>query len=454
MAGSASRCGTGHRGEMSMTGLGVLYAKEAAEQQEWASVPDREKTGRLREVYWAQRAAKQLRTGAKPVVSLTLNWTADRRDIGRRRDEAGDEFVYLIETTSGRTQHRFEWLEVTEVFTTVPAPRIQGAMRAWNGIADKKPVDFDEFRAGLERGRPSRMEQRKATDAVIDAVNCKLARASYQDLLERYGYGTLVVGMPLWFAAPPDDPFRPKNAVDDFLTRTSLGLKEVGRRTLRRRHCPFRNIFVMWETTQEALREWNEGRSAEYEDAANTSFSGTMPASFWSGVLPELLEQAVEKTGTPESEVPSSTFHVSEKTRKKARGKGPYPEFVKAMENARREPVENPTGLGAMLKLRLVLSLLKLLRFKKVHGTDGLKRRIARKFSISHAWRTRAVRRKQRSLYRRSVRGGRAFGEPRNRDWRRRAREACTSNTPGRGGASRPSGSGGTASGGASRRHQ
>ena len=410
-----------------MTGLGVLYAKEAAKERGWASVPDREKTGRLREVYWAHRAAGKLGSGAKPFVSATLKWTADRGEFGRRRDEAGDEFVHLVETTSRRTEHRFEWLEVTEVFTAVPPSRIEGAMRAWNGIADRNPVDFDEFREGLRRGRPSRLEQRKAADAVIDAVNRKLVKSSYRNLLDRYGYGTLVVGMPLWFAVPPDDPFRPDNAVDDFLTRTALGLKEVGRRTLRRRDCSFRNVLVMWEPTPEALREWNEGRSAEYEDAANTSFSKTMPASFWLGVLPDLVEQAVAKTGISESEAPSRLFHVSEKTRKKARGKGPYPEFVEAVGKAFRGPVENPTGLGAMLRWRLSLSLLKLFFFKRVHGRDGLKRRIARKFSISHAWRMRAVRRKQRSLYRQSVRGGRAFGEARDRDCWLRASEMVTS---------------------------
>ena len=66
-----------------------------------------------------------------------------------------------------------------------------------------------------------------AADKVIDAINKKVAKTSYYELLERYGYGTLVVGMPLWFAVPPYDPFRPENAVDDFLTRTTLGLKEV-----------------------------------------------------------------------------------------------------------------------------------------------------------------------------------------------------------------------------------
>ena len=409
-----------------MTGLGVLYAKEAAEERGWASVPDPEKTGRLREVYWARRAAGKLETGARPLVRVTLNWTEDRGKFGRRRDEAGDEFVHLVETTSRRSEHRFEWLEVTEVFTAVPPSRIEGAMRAWNGIAGRNPVDFDEFREGLRRGRPSRMEKRKAADAVIDAVNKKLGKASYQNLLERYGYGTLVVGMPLWFAVPPDDPFRPENAVDDFVTRTKLGLKEVGRRTLRRRDCPFRNVLVMWEPTPQALREWNNGRSVEYEDAANMSLGKTMPESFWFGVLTDLMEQALAKTETPESEAPSRLFHVSEKKRKKARGKGPYPESVEAMGEVFGGRVGNPTGLGAMLKLRLSLSLLQLFFFKRVHGTEGLKRMLARKFSISHVWRMRAVRRKQRGFYRESTRGGRAFGEPRDRDGWRRARETAT----------------------------
>ena len=406
-----------------MTGLGVLYAKEAAKERGWASIPDRDKPGRLREVYWAHRAAGKSKTGAKPFVSATLNWKADRGDIGRRRDEAGDEFIYLVDMTSQGIEHRFEWLEVTEVFTTVPALRIQGAMRAWNGMADSDPVDFDEFREGLPRGRPSRMEQRKAADAVIEAVNRKLDMPSYRYLLERYGYGTLVVGMPLWFAVLPDDPFRPENALDDFLTRTSLGLEEARRRTLRRRDCPFRNVFVMWEPTPQALREWNNRRAADYEDPAHTSFRRPMTASFWLGVLPDLVEQAVAKTGIPESEAPSRLFHVSEKTRKKAQGKGPHPEFVEVLGQVLRGPAKNPMGPGAMLKLRLGLSLLKLFFFKRVHGTDGLKRMIGRKFSISHAWKMRAVRRKQRAFYRESVRGGRVFGEPRDRGGRQRATE-------------------------------
>ena len=104
-----------------MTGLGVLYATEATKEREWSSIPDRDKTGRLREAYWAHSAASKLKTGRKPFVSMTLNWWADRTEFGRKRDHPGDGFIYLVNMTSQRVEDRFEWLEVTEVFTTVPA---------------------------------------------------------------------------------------------------------------------------------------------------------------------------------------------------------------------------------------------------------------------------------------------------------------------------------------------
>ena len=280
---------------------------------------------------------------------MNLNWRAERTEIGRRRDEPGDGFIYLVDMTP-RVEERFEWLEVTEVFTTVPASRIERAMRAWNGIADKDPVDFDKSRKGLRRGRPSRMEQRRAADRVIAQIERKLAKTSYHELLERYGYGTLVVGMPLWFAVPPDDPSRAENAVDDFMARTTLGLEAVRQRVLRRRDCPFRNVIVISDTTPQALREWRNGRCAEYEDAANTSLENPMPASFW-GVLSDALEEAVSKTATPESEAPSMCFHVGVKTRKKASGKGP-PDYVRSScSNLRTGPRPNPGGVHGVLQL-------------------------------------------------------------------------------------------------------
>ena len=107
-----------------MTGLSVLYASEAAKE--------RDRTGRLREVYWARRA--ESKSGRNWPVNATLNWRLDRRAIGRRGDEPGDGFIYLVRMTP-QVEERFEWIEVTEVFTTVQASRIEAAMRAWNGIS-------------------------------------------------------------------------------------------------------------------------------------------------------------------------------------------------------------------------------------------------------------------------------------------------------------------------------
>ncbi len=167
-----------------MTGLSVLYASQAAEEPEWTAMPDRAKVGRLREVYWARRAESKLRERR---FGMGLHWRLDRHGIGRRSDEPGDGFVYLVDMVAPVEEH-FEWLEVTEVFTTVKACRIEGAMRAWNGIPGKQVVDFDDFRKSLTLGRPSRLEQRKAADKVIAQVEKKLAKASYRELLDKYGY--------------------------------------------------------------------------------------------------------------------------------------------------------------------------------------------------------------------------------------------------------------------------
>ena len=116
-----------------MAGLSVLYASEATEERDWAAVPDRDRPGRLREVYWAHRGESN--SGHKTAVNGTLNWRPDRTAIGKRSDEPSDGFVFRV-SMAPRVEKRFDWLEVTEVFTTVPASQIEVAMRAWNRIPD------------------------------------------------------------------------------------------------------------------------------------------------------------------------------------------------------------------------------------------------------------------------------------------------------------------------------
>ena len=364
-----------------MTGLSVLYAGEAAKERDWAALPGRDRMGRLHEVYWARRTKSKL--GRKSLVNMTLSWQPARAHIGRRSDDPGDGFVYLVSLTPP-VEARFEWLEVTEVFTTVPASRIEGAMRAWNGIPDRRPVNFEEFREGLRLERPSRTEQRSAADQVIGKVRAKLAKASYRGLLEKYGYGTLVVGMPLWFAVPPDDPHRVENAIDDFITRTKLGLEEIRREVLRRHDCPFRKVIVIWDTTPKALRQWRENRSAQYEDAADASLENPLGASLW-GTMLDGLEEGMSKTATPQSKATSMSLYVYAETSKKALGKGPYPEFVKVLSDLLIQRNERPLGRWEALKSKLALALCKVLCFVRIHGVEGLERWVTRKLSVSHA---------------------------------------------------------------------
>lgn len=405
-----------------MTGLSVLYAREAANEREMAEVRDRERTGRLREIYWLRRV--ESKSGREPFINLRLHGWMERGTLGRRSDEPGDGFLYLV-SMMPEPADSFEWFEVTEVFASVPARQIEGAMEAWHGIPGKRAVDFDEFLRTVPRGRPSRVEQRRAADAVIAQVERKLTKCSYRDLREKYGYGTLVVGMPLWFAVPPDEPYRVVNAVDDFMTRISMGLEEIRKGVLGKPHCPFRRVVVVWDTTPQALRSWQRRRSAAYEDAAHASLNNPQGASLV-GTLSDALEQAVSKTKLAECDAPSMCLYLSATTSKTTSGTGPSPELVTALGKALRDGGGRAERPLQRLHWKAALTLWKLLCFVRIRGVEGLVHWLVRRFSVAHAMRARAVRREAARLYRESRRRGRVF-----RSRHRARRNRCTGNSTG-----------------------
>ena len=112
---------------------------------------------------------------------MVLTWRPDRSELGRSMDDPGDGLIYRVRLFP-QTEEHFGWIEVTEVFTAVSGKNIQGAMRAWNGIPGKHTVNLAEFLRTIRRGRPSRVEQRRAADQVIEQVLKKLAKQSYQEL--------------------------------------------------------------------------------------------------------------------------------------------------------------------------------------------------------------------------------------------------------------------------------
>ena len=112
-----------------MSGLSVLYAKEAATEASWPHISAKNPTKRLREVYWSRQAEGVSRR--KPFMGMVLTWRLDRSQLGRGIDDPGDGMIYRVRLFP-QTEARFDWIEVTEVLTTVPAKDVQGAMRAWN----------------------------------------------------------------------------------------------------------------------------------------------------------------------------------------------------------------------------------------------------------------------------------------------------------------------------------
>ncbi len=385
-----------------MTGLSVLYAKQAREEKGWDEVPDRDRPGRLREVYWAGAAKGKLVEG-KSFFGMSFDYRTDRKEIGRKIDDPGDSFIHIVEIT-GKAESNFEWVEVTEVFTTTPAKTIEGAMRAWNGIKDKQTIDFEKFKKGLKRGRPSRGQQRKAADDVIKAIKKKITKTSYNEVVDRYGYGTLVVGMPLWFATLPENPFRAENALDDFMVRTAIGLEEIGRNELRRKKCPFKHVLVLWDITPEAIEEWDKKKSREYENAENTTLMNPIPISTLASFA-EILKKAIKQTGIVESEAPSFSYFLGKKIEKNKKGKGPYPFMTYVMEKMAKEMNDNlrRRGVREKLKQRISLGLCQALCFIKIHGIVGLERWLAQKISPKRYWRIKVLRRRTLRLYRESV---------------------------------------------------
>lgn len=390
-----------------MTGLSILYAKEEKDDGEWAQIPDRDKISRLREVYWAKKAESQ--PGRKSFMEMSLTWRPERFKLGRKADLPGDGF-YFKAVKYPKYEDLFEWIEVTEVFTTVPAIQVNDAMKALNEMPNKRHMDIDEFRTSLNKRRPSRAAQRKAADDTIRQIRRKLGNSSYDELMTKYGYGTLVVGLPLWFATYPDDPWRVRNVLDDFYTRTLLGLEELTRRTLRKRDCPFRQILVVWDTSPEALQEWDEKKSSEYENAPYTNLENPVSVAKLGAILSQTLNKAAPDLGLEESDMPSFSLKIEVQTRKKKRGEGPYPELVTLMRKVASESKNKPYEIIDKLKLWFVQTLCQLLCFMRVHGFGDLEMRIMRKISVPRAWKVWATRQRARSLYMESSRRNKVRG--------------------------------------------
>ena len=195
-------------------------------------------------------------------------------------------------------------------------------MQANNGGVADTNFDPDGFLSGLDMGIPCRAAQRRAADCVIAAVDKKVNHPPYQGMWREYGYGTLVVGLPLWFAVAPVDPLRAENVIDDFRTRVTIGLKPYARK-LKKKSCPFWRIVVVWAASRKSLCELRgKVRYDVYDDPAHRKIRGLqMKLESYLPLLSKIMSK-VEDARRHGKKVGEATRSVAVGPRQEARCKG------------------------------------------------------------------------------------------------------------------------------------
>ena len=353
----------------------------------------------LRERFWIDAAANA-GTGPRSwaAVGFTMQWPMERVTVGRDRNDPGDGFRCVFRTGTGGTDSRAEWFEVTEVFEGVRAMDVESFMRLENGGRAGPGFDARNFVTGLDLGIPGRAAQRRAADKVLAAIERKLAKPSYDGMSRDYGYGTLIVGLPLWFATDPLDPLRPANAIDDFTTRVHIGLR-AQLRQLRKKSCPFWRVVVVWKGSLESARQWQAKASVDvYEDPAQR-YLGSLPVSI--GSVETLLLDALEKvaaemkkTGEP---FDGFTRHLWA-ARPDKRARNPplrlppmVGVFARTLEDVARR---HRPSRWAGLKQRGVVKLVEILCFVRAHGIRGFKRWTIARLSPTQRFARFALRRR------------------------------------------------------------
>ena len=392
---------------LAKVGLEILYAKPGPKDS-LADVAERDLTGELRERYWISKAAdagNEAKSWAS--IGITLPWPIERAALGRNRNEPGDGFRYVFRSGTGGTGGRAEWFEVTEVFEGVEAKDVESFMRLENGGVANPGFDPEGFVRGLNLGIPRRSAQRRAADKVIKAVKRKLAKSSYEGMWRNHGYGTLIVGLPLWFATVPLDPLRVENVIDDFTTRVRIGLQPHARR-LRRKSCPFWRIVVVWNGSAESMREWR--RKANLDIYKDPSYR-RMGSLLVRGGSPELvvldlLEKLLSERGDHDGFGGILSHIVVARPEKKEKSR--YVQLPPAVAELRRRLAESAEthrdSLWARVKLGASLRILKVLCFVRMYGCGGLERWVIARLS-PRRWVARfTVRRRSLRLYRASRR--------------------------------------------------
>ena len=389
------------------TSLNILYVKPEIKDK-LADVAERDLAGELRERYWirlAEDAGIGQRTWA--TVEFNMPWRIERQELGRNRNEPGDGFRYVVRGGLDGTKERAEWFEVTEVFEGIEAKNVEAFMRINSGGEASFNFDSDKFLKELNMGRPNRAAQRRAADKVIAAVEKKVNKTSYEGMWRAHGYGTLIVGLPLWFATDPLNPMRVENVIDDFITRVQFGLMPFGRK-LKRKTCPFWRIVVVWNVSQQSMREWSHKAKFDlYDDPAYRRMRG-LPINFES-MTPLLLESMdSEKVDQSKSEWTGVLTRNITAVRSEKKRKMKVVQLPHAVEEWKQRLNENGKikreKLLVRLKWRAMQLVLEVICFLRVYGLSGLEQWLVVRLSPRRRIAKLAMRRRALRLYRASQR--------------------------------------------------
>ena len=166
-----------------------------------------------------------------------MHWKKELRaaELGRALDAPGDAF-FELKLTNQRLDEMITvrtWVEVSEIFLPGQAAKVNRFIREYNGLRGKGAIDGSEFLRSLDLGPPGIRIQRDMADEVVAAVKRKARKGdtggSYRLLVDDYGRGVLIIGLPLWFAAWPATIAETATLLEEFVPRVLLGFQAIER---------------------------------------------------------------------------------------------------------------------------------------------------------------------------------------------------------------------------------
>ena len=234
-------------------------------------------------------------------------------------------------------------------------------------------------------------------DEVVDAVKEKACKGdeggSYRPLVDDYGRGVLLVGLPLWFAAWPETLTEPERLVEEFVPRVLLGFQEIERSVLRQSWCPFDSVVVIWNPTLESVNSWAVVADGDfYANPANVAWRS--PVSFLKASSLAELGKGMRYTVRWDryASVDAAVANQMRRIRfgREARPFGP---------KAQLKVVPTTSGDWNGWRFRVRLWLLQLLVFVGLNGWTGLRKWVVSRLSPGGYLTRRKMRRRLKRLY-------------------------------------------------------